>query len=278
MQAPSSPFPGMDPYLEDSTHWHGFHQYLADAIVDALNPQIVPKYYADAEVHAAQQELVISQTPPHAQSSTHHIYPDVAVIHDNPHQGDGDLQAGLAVREAPVETTPAPIERRVEKPNSVKLRTVNIYLTDSRALVTAIEIFSPANKVGENMRIYQRKRSRIIQSDVHLIEIDLLRGGRRPSPEVNAPPIDTDYIMLLNRADTDIYRNSQIWPVAINETLPVIPVPLLDIDPDIPADLNAVVQSIYVTKYYGLRIDYTQPVPSPKLRPAMSEWWQKHQK
>jgi len=80
-------------------------------------------------------------------------------------------------------------------------------------------------------------------------------------------------VVLLNRADSDIYRLSKIWPVGINEALPVIPVPLQGGDVDVALDLNRVVQEIYTSKYYGLRVDYSQTVPAPQLRAGMAEWW-----
>ena len=50
-----SPFPGMDPYLEHSEIWPGFHHRLANEIADQLNPLIEPKYYADIEVRIVHQ-------------------------------------------------------------------------------------------------------------------------------------------------------------------------------------------------------------------------------
>jgi len=45
-------------------------------------------------------------------------------------------------------------------------------------------------------------------------------------------------------------------------------------DPEVPLDLGTIVNKIYQTSYYGLRVDYTQPVPAPKLRPEMAKWWE----
>ena len=45
-----SPFPGMDPYLEDPPIWPGFHHSLAEDIKAQLNGLIGPKYYADVEI------------------------------------------------------------------------------------------------------------------------------------------------------------------------------------------------------------------------------------
>jgi len=234
----------------------------------ALNPLITPKYFAKTEVHTALQELVISQLPPHVQATQHSIYPDVTVIQNDP-------VATMPVIQKSIATVDAPMERVIDRPQRQQLRTVNIYRADNREVVTAIELLSPANKVGDNLGQYQQKRSRIIASAVHLIEIDLLRGGQRPGPEVNTPPIDTDYIILRNSENDHMERVSKIWPVAINEPLPTIPVPLLFPDSDVALDLGALVQEIYVSDYYHLQIDYSKPVPAPKLRPEMASWWAK---
>jgi len=41
-----SPFPGMDPYLEDPGRWHGFHNSLIAAIQLDLAPRLRPRYVA----------------------------------------------------------------------------------------------------------------------------------------------------------------------------------------------------------------------------------------
>ena len=57
-------------------------------------------------------------------------------------------------------------------------------------LVTAIELLSPTNKRGVGRREYLRRRERFLRSDVHLLEIDLLRKGRRvPMLQEFSPPL-----------------------------------------------------------------------------------------
>jgi hypothetical protein len=41
-----SPFPGMDPYLEDPARWPDVHQSLITYIRDMLQPQVRPRYHA----------------------------------------------------------------------------------------------------------------------------------------------------------------------------------------------------------------------------------------
>lgn len=251
----ASPFPGMDPYLEDPEIWSGFHSLLAGELLRRLNPLIVPKYYADLEVHAVLQEVGIS--------TRHSIYPDAAIL---------ELAPKRTFHGVAVATPEAPVKRLVELTNPTKLRTVQVYVTETQELVTSIEILSPYNKSGEGLRQFRQKRSRLLRSPVHLVELDLLRGGERPGYELHEPPLDTDYIVLVNRATGGAQRLSEVWPVALNEALPVIPIPLTAPDPDVLLDLNQLAQSVYADAYYELRIDYSAPPPPPKLRSAMQQW------
>ena len=211
----ASPFPGMDPYLEDPEIWPGFHATLAVELQRRLNRQLNDQYYADVEI--------------------------------------------LLVRPAPL---------------PVRLRAVRVYQTATRELVTTIEILSPYNKrpASEGLIDYRRKRGHILASRVHLVELDLLRGGERPGFELADDPLDTDYVLLVNRYGLE--RVSEIWPVALTEPLPLIPVPLLPPDPDVPLDLNAAIREVYASSRYALRINYTLPPPRPSLRPAVETWVQ----
>jgi hypothetical protein len=250
----------MDPYLEARHIWHGFHNFLAVEIVTQLNPYLGPKYYADIEVRTVVEDITIATTRP--------IHPDVAVLE----RTDLEISPHAGPITAIVAIPAAPIQRTIQVASQTKLRAVRIYTTDADQLVTSIEILSPFNKrPGKGIEDYRHKRSQLLQSPVHLIEIDLLRGGERPGPEVNEPPLETDYTLLVNRAAADI-RLSEIWPLALNEPLPLLPVPLLSPDPDVPLDLKAALQSIYARAGYDWRIDYKQPVPLPELRPEMATW------
>lgn len=197
-----SPFPGMDPYLEDNNIWPSFHQRLAVEIADRLSALIGPRYFAD-----------------------------------------------------------------------VNVRTVQIYQADTGELVTSVEILSPYDKrAGQGLEEYRPKRTRIILSPVHLVEVDLLRAGERPGREVNEPPLDAEYILLVNRNRYGDIRISEFWPGAFNERLPLIPIPLLPPDSDVALDLTTAIQTIYARAAYDRRLDYRRPVPPPELRPAMAAW------
>jgi hypothetical protein len=114
------------------------------------------------------------------------------------------------------------------------------------------------------------------RTDVHLIELDLLRGGERPGWKVKKPPLVSEYIVLVNRAFSGDIRRSVIWPVALDEPLPLCPVPLLPPDADVPLSLGEVLAQVYQRAAYTRRLDYTLPVPPPPLRPAMQRWLAAH--
>lgn len=251
--------------MEAATLWPGFHHLLADELVAQLNARIGPKYFSDVEVRTVLQDVAIgtSQT----------VLPDAAVVAST---GPWVPLGGAPV--ATVERVKAPILRPVPMPEPVRLRSVRIYLTETQRLVTVIEALSPINKRrGEGWAAYRRKRARLLRSPVHLVEIDLRRGGRRPGWEVAEPPLDTDYVLVVNRAteaaDND-ERISGLWPIALSDTLPTIPIPLLPPDSDALIDFGLVLRNVYQRAGYEWRVDYTGPVPAPELRAPMVVWLQ----
>jgi hypothetical protein len=165
----------------------------------------------------------------------------------------------------------------IDVSNQTKLRAVHIRQAEDDELVASIEILSPYNKrSGEGIEEYRQKRLRLLRSPVHLLELDLLRSGERPGLEADDPPLDTDYVLLVNRSQDSDIRTSEIWPVALNERLPLLPVPLLAPDPDVTLDLRAAIDVIYERAAYARRIDYGQPVPPPQLRPVIAAWLKEH--
>ena len=64
----------------------------------------------------------------------------------------------------------------------------------------------------------------------------------------------------------------EVWPIQLPDPLPVLPIPLLEPDPDVPLDLGAAVASVYERAAYAAQIDYRQPPPPPPLSPDETEW------
>src|SRR5262249_61985845 len=119
---------------------------------------------------------------------------------------------------------------------------------------------------------YRRKRRELLRSETHLMEIDLLRGGERP--QLKRPVPTAPYYVNLYRATRRPYV--EVWPIQLWEKLPMMPVPLLDPDPDAALDLGAVVAAVYERGAYARLIDYRRPPPPPALLDREAVWLGEH--
>jgi hypothetical protein len=245
-----SPFPGMDPYLEEPARWPDVHQRLITYIADALQPQVRPRY------HARMGERVYLLTPPQV------MYPDVLLTQRPLREPEADV--GLATSQAtapagaldnPIVLTFPPVQRREPF--------VEIVHTAGDEVVTIIEVLSPANKAaGEGQRLYRRKQEVILDSPAHLIEIDLLAEGLPAValPErarATLPP--HRYLVSVRRAPEQ-YR-FELYPIPLQQRLPRLRVPLRAPDPDVGLDLGAVLTQCYDNGGYADLLDYRQPPP-----------------
>ena len=251
-----SPFPGMDPYIEQSKLWVDFHNRLADEISAELNARIRPNYFARLTPYTTYEAIEVSQ------SRFQGIRPDVGVMQRRPPQG-GPM-GGVALLDPP------PVTSTVTLDEPLELLSVEIRRSDSELLVTAIEILSPVNKLPSHDAYtdYLRKRRDLLRSTVHLIEIDFLRGGTRP-PLQQAVPVAPYYVTLCH-ADRRPYVS--VWPIALQARLPVIGVPLSYPDPDVALDLGKVVAAVYERGGYDAQIDYRDAVPPPPLTVDEEGW------
>lgn len=251
-----SPFPGMDPYLEDSNVWEDFHQNLATEVQTRLAPHLRPKYFAALVPRVTYDEVFIEER--------HTIKPDVSIYQIN----ERPMSA------ASVAVAPAPLMGQVTLDLPVKLFSIEIRETATGTLITAIEILSPVNKKAGHQAYedYRRKRRDLFRSTAHLLEIDLLRAGKR-LPLVTPLP-EAPYFIFLSR---EVRRpNVEIWPLQLQDPIPLLPVPFRAPDPDVPLDLGGAIHAIYNRAAYDLRIDYTQPPPKPDLPPNDLVWLEAH--
>jgi hypothetical protein len=250
-----SPFPGMDPYLEGS-EWTSVHIELSSEIARQLAPKLRPKYI----VRTARR--FVTEIPADVAITAGDIYPDVSVS-DTAHQG--------ALSESAVTVASAPLQLATVMPTRVPLVTIEIRDVVNRELVTAIEVLSPTNKRGEGYQEYMEKRWRLLYSATHLIEIDLLRTGRRVPMQQPLPP--APYFIFLSRAERRPIV--EVWPIQLNMPLPVVPVPLSVDDPDVALDLQSALNTVYDALNYDLSVDYTHP-PEVPIKDETITWVIEH--
>jgi hypothetical protein len=263
-----SPFPGMDPYLEGFL-WADVHHRLAAEIASQLTPQLDPRYVARVETRFVAD--VSGDIPRRV------LYPDVDVtIAREILEVKTAHEAGVRTK-PPVDAPPLVLIQSTYP--QIELASVAIRDTRHNRLVASIEVLSPVNKRGKGFVEYQQKRGYVIQALAHLLEIDLLRTGRRPvslarlpddlSDETRQLVEDAAYFVFLTRGA--YYDQVATWPIRLRDPLPVLPVPLDEPDPDIRLDLGAALRTIYDAAAYERSIDYRQP-PEPPLTGDDAAW------
>lgn len=252
-----SPFPGMDPYLEGYL-WVDVHNALANKIRQQLAPKIQPGYTVRLEVYLMQD------TAPESEIGI--LYPDVEVLRQKS-TVSSSMRSLSSTETGNLLVTPAPLTLPLIPPVEVRIASVEIRDTASNTLVTSIEILSPVNKREPGIMPYRQKRQRLYNANVHLIEIDLLRRGTRPFAHPRLPAMP--YLVTLTRAQA---QEVEVWPIALPDPLPVIPVPLRPPDVDVPLDLAAALRDIYDEAFYNLSINYRQSPPKPALTEGDLAW------
>ena len=249
----NSPFPGMDPFLEEPARWRSVHTRLINAISDQLAGVLSPHFYVEIE-----ERVTVNDFGERRQWS---IYPDLIVV-EKPRFG---IDAPPTARTI---TPPLLIEPIYEPERREKF--IEVRTTDSHELVTTIELLSPVNKASgtEASGAFLRKRQTVMTSPVHWIEIDLLRAGERPLEVAER----SDYYALLKRGNTN--SRYEVWHFNLRERMPTIAVPLRPPFDDAPLDLQEVLDDMYHRAHYAEHIDYSVMPPPPALRPADAKWLQ----
>jgi hypothetical protein len=143
---------------------------------------------------------------------------------------------------------------------------LEIHDRTTRQPITVVDLLCPSSKQAGGYRdTYLLKRGAFLARELHLVEIDLLRGGPR-LPWVGMP--SCDYFALVSRAGQRPYAN--FWPIQLRDRLPIIPIPLREGDADARLDLQQLLHRIYDSASYELWI--YRGLPHPPLSPEDAAW------
>jgi hypothetical protein len=232
----------MNPYLEQPTVWHDFHQRFVSRIADSLARQISPEYIAKIDDH---------------------IY-----IHELSGEERSFLgRSDVSVRQTERSVATATVSRAVAAPASGRITPgvdilhepyIEIRDRETFEVITVIELLSPTNKAaGSDREQYIGKRKAILRSNTHLVEIDLLRGGQR-MPVEELPPCD--YVVMVSRS----YERPRVelWPFGLRDPLPLIPVPLRLGKSDATVDLGLLFREQFDAAGYENYVYRTGPQPA----------------
>jgi Protein of unknown function (DUF4058) len=250
----SSPFPGMDPYIEAQGRWRDLHASLITYSRDALNEVLSENYVAqiDEQIRLVSPDAVVGV-----------LYPDVLVGREP--KGRSAPTDSPRASAATLEPFTVPLLKGDLE--EVRDTWIEIRNLPGLELVTVIEILSPTNKTGAGRVEYLDKRDGYIDRPVNLVELDLLLGGRRLPMKRPMPP--GDYYALVARAERR--PDCEVYALSVRQPLPAIPIPLKTPDPDVRLPLAEIVALAYERGRYGRTIDYTRAQDLP-LQPADRVW------
>lgn len=253
-----SPFSGMDPYLEE--YWRDIHVSLIVYARDQLASLLPPGLVARAELRVlfeGDDEMVA------------HRYPDFQVVERPPLKTSAGSGATAIADSIETETYVLEIDSEPFTERFIEI----IDATSGHRLVTVIEFLSPTNKwPGEGLSQYKKKQKEYREGKVSLVEIDLLRQGRRDlvfPMHLFKPRMRTTFNACVRRGWKP--GAVEVYPIHLYQPLPKIKVPLRERDVEIALDLQPLVDLAYRNGGYADTIDYRQPC-EPPLEGEEAKW------
>ena len=253
-----TPFPGMDPYLEQPVLWPDMHNGLIAELRNTLAPQLRPRYYV-----ALEERTYLAEPA----GLTFVSRPDVTVV-GSPTPAASGSSPGEASSMAVAILEPVIVELPI--PESVRETYLEVRLAQTHAVIAVLELLSPANKrPGEGRQQYERKRLQVLTTCTHWVEIDLLRGGEPMIVDTRGQNVTSHYRILISRAE---HRpRAVLLPFNVRHLIPSFRLPLQPGDDEPLVDLNHLLHLLYDRAGYDLRIDY-RAYADPPLEEADAMW------
>jgi hypothetical protein len=244
----------MDPYLEP--FWGDVRAGLVVYASDQLQSQL-PR-----DLRARIQERVFVDAP---QEGERDVYPDVRVVERGRETGPRATVLGLRPAQ------PLIVQLGDEPVTETFIEIIDI--GSGRRVVTVIEVLSPANKrPGTGRDLYRKKQGELLEGQVSLVEIDLLRAGQyvlSVPPRKIPPAYRTPYRVVVRRGWKPL--EAELYAVPLGERLPTIQVPMRETDSDIALPLQTLLDRAYDNGGYENDIDY-EVEADPPLEGEAASW------
>jgi hypothetical protein len=243
----------MDPYLESPTHWSDFHHRFIGTLSEAISDRVPANYFA----RIGEDVVLIEPELPRQGRE-----PDVLVSRDPLRTGGGALALAAGARVEPTQRS------NIEYLDPHTETFIEILRLPNQEVVAVLELLSPTNKSGDGRGFYLEKRQQLLRQKVHIVELDLIRAGRRL--QLDKPLPRGDYYAFVSRSDRRPYCD--VYPWTVRDALPLLPIPLLAPDPDVEINLGDAFRVAYQRGRYERLIQYQQAVPAPSFAGADAEW------
>ena len=238
-----SPFPGMNPYIEQDAIWQSFHlRFLAESPTD-WSSKSRPNYIIMIDEHIHVHEL--PDAPRRLVGRA-----DISVA-ARPRSGDAGPHASFGDLEAPSE---------VHLPTQDTQRVPFLEVRDrqSRELIAVLDLLSPSNKRGGPPQPIRGRAQSIAR------EHGALRGDR-PAPRrpADAPGGPAHLCLFGPGQPGEGSPRAGFWPIGLRKRLPIIPIPLRA--PTNPRGSTSRKSSTTSTTRPATRTSSTPERPSPPL-------------
>lgn len=256
-----SPFPGMDPFLEDPGILPDLHLSMIVYLAEALHPKLPALHYA-----AIRSRTWIGPILPSSET--------VAALLRRRHRNRREpAPEARTATEPPAKPVVIEVQEHEFRESYLEI----LRREDAKdRLVTTIELLSPSNKTPHDRgrKLYLRKQRDVLCSKANLVEIDLLRDGRHttavPRECVLLHAGRFDYHVCIRRFGKP--RQYVVYPISLRERLPTVEIPLLKGDGNVTVDLQALLDHCYEVGRYDVQARYDKYRPQPPLRPEDAKW------
>jgi hypothetical protein len=133
---------------------------------------------------------------------------------------------------------------------------LRVFERPDRSVIAVLELLSPMNK-ADGRQLYLEQRNQRWREPIHLVELDLLLGGKRLPIKGKLPP--GDYYAYVARGDQR--PRCEVYGWKLTEPLTRIRLPLKPSDPDLVFDLPGLLAEAYRKGRYARDLPYSQPPP-----------------
>lgn len=263
-----SPFPGFDPYIESQINWLDFHGDMIVELKRSLLRALPSGFVAETDVYVS---ILLPDSRKSGGSRTAAREGDVTVFTTLP-SNEGRSSASVLER-------PAILPGIITQPELIAINRARqryLRVVDMRGekpeVVAIIELLSPTNKEGAGFSAYERKQAQLLDSNVHVMEIDLLRSGEHTVfvPKEELAEYGTwEYLVTLR--DITVPDAFAFWRIGLRDALPTILLPLTPDVAPVRFDLQASFEQCYDASLYGQRIDYRRE-PEPPVHSGDAKW------
>jgi hypothetical protein len=251
LQFEKNPFPGMNPWLE--SYWGDVHTSLTTYARDAIQRQL------PADLHARVEEYLSVEEPDSDPRDRHRrIAPDIHIA-----QRSGPTSFATSFEDTSiglVDDVTEPIRTRRNHEPDVSRYIEILDLKANRRVVTAIEFLSPANKTASGGRLYVQRQNELLNGNVSLVEIDLLRQGAwvvAISEELYPSELRRPYRICVTRRES--LDESEAYRASHRSPLPKVRIPLRHNEADVSLPLQSLLNLSYENGRYGSALDYSVP-------------------